>query len=123
MFGAGHDDDVTKYDCQSFHEFDVPELPHQDYFYDDGPTPGIMESTPEINIGLRPNSLLYSTCAKDKMAIFVSSLSATCLTKDTSKGSYCGNGETNKFFKLNLKLNPMKKNSGVFITLSHVVQV
>ena len=76
LFGANHDAEATV-DCE-------------DSQMDEFINPFILHPIQQTNVGARPNSFRFSSCAKDAITMFLSSNGAHCL-KETSQG-FCGNG-------------------------------
>ncbi|CAL8103050.1 unnamed protein product [Orchesella dallaii] len=52
--------------------------------------PFIMHATHQLNVGVRPNSMRMSFCARLKIAVFLGSSYTHCLV--SRNGAYCGNG-------------------------------
>jgi len=77
LMGALNDDN-TDMDCQ-----DDNKLPYQNPF--------IMHATHQLNVGIRPNSMRMSFCARLKISAFLGSDFTSCLER--KQGSYCGNGK------------------------------
>jgi len=52
--------------------------------------PFLMHPISQLNVGLRPNTMKISFCAKLNIAAFLNSNGLQCLEKD--KDEFCGNG-------------------------------
>ena len=76
LFGAGHD------------SYSDPECFDKQIY--DFLNPFTMHPIQQTNVGMRPNSLRFSICAKDQIAMFLSSSAASCLVEEQE--SFCGNG-------------------------------
>jgi len=52
--------------------------------------PFLLDPLPQINVGLRPNSMKMSPCARLDISLFLTSPNFSCLRTEESK--FCGNG-------------------------------
>jgi hypothetical protein len=52
----------------------------------------LMDSFQKTDIGIRPNAMRYSPCAKVGISAFLSSANADCFRSGAKPKSYCGNG-------------------------------
>jgi hypothetical protein len=57
----------------------------------------LLDDIHQLNIGLRPNSLKVSPCAKQDIAAFLGSSNPTCL-KTEKRSHFCGDGNNKLAF-------------------------